>query len=69
MFDDTKSIKQLAYLQRNYDLEWEFIKNMDILAEYNLHDTVIVNGENPNIVGLYMIFGSEGVNDNKIGEI
>lgn len=69
MYIDSKTVIAMEYFMRNYDLEWEFIRNMDKLAEYWLHDPVIVNGENPQCVGLYIFAPDEASNDNSFGAV
>lgn len=69
MFIDLETIKAAEHLFRNYDREWAFVHNMDLLADYVLHDNVIVKGENPQCVGLYLRLPLEISNDNKLGSL
>lgn len=54
---------------RNYDEEWEFVKNMDTLSEFWLHDAVVVYGQNPQCIGLYLSLPTEISNANSLGAI
>ena len=54
---------------RDYDAEWTFIGNMETLGEYYHQDAVIVNGENPKIVGLWLEDAKEAANAGKLDSV
>lgn len=54
---------------RDYDLEWEFIKEMDKMADIKFDETLLVIDCNPRLIGENWIIVYEAQNDNKIGEI
>ena len=70
MFIDLETIKAAEHLFRDYDGELQFIRNMYWLGEVHSGEfCVISRGDNPQIVGLFMLFQGEAVNTNKFGEV
>ena len=69
MFIDLESVKAAEHLFRNYDLEWEFIKEMDKMCGIKFDAAILIHDSNPRMVGENWIIVYEAVNDNKFGEV
>lgn len=54
---------------RDYDLEWDFIREMDKMSELQFDQSLLVIDCNPRLVGENWIMIYEGMNDNSLGLI
>lgn len=61
---------EIAYpVFRNYELEWDFIKEMDRMGEIKFDQALVVIDCNPNLVGENWILVYEAENDNALSAI
>lgn len=67
MWDSELSLKALMAMQRNYDMEWTFITEMEQMQDLAFDHIVMVIDCDPILIGENWILVYEGVNDNAIG--